>query len=72
MGNPVKGFVVALEGNMHVDDANKTLEAIRQLKGVVDVDFIHSEVMADAVTRMATTHEHVSDLRELMHKWNTR
>ena len=47
MTDRFSGFVVALERNLRDDDAQGTIEAIRMIKGVVDVQPIIAEPGAE-------------------------
>lgn len=46
------GFVVSLEKDLREDDAAATLNAIRQIKGVIDV-----------VPEITTAHVHIAEAR---------
>lgn len=49
MTDRLRGFVVTLDRDLREDDAEATLTALRQVKGVVDV----SSVVADLPAHMA-------------------
>jgi len=57
MTDRAKGLVVTLEHDMRVDDAVATLNAIRQIRGVTDVQFVASDIVNDHINRMQIRRE---------------
>lgn len=48
----VAGFVVALADDVHEDDAERTLDAIRQLRGVASVEAVGLDAIPQQIGAM--------------------
>ena len=55
MSDRIKGFTVALEKSLKYEDAEATLNAIRQIRGVISVT-PEEETNGDMIVRMQELH----------------
>lgn len=66
MTDRLAGFIVTLEQDVRVDDAEATLSAVRQIKGVISVQPVVADValaMAEERARMEITSKVYEALR---------
>ncbi len=57
MTDRVKGFTVVLSKDIRIDDVEPIREALKMVKGVMEVSDIIAEGMEDEVIRMRTKNE---------------
>lgn len=67
MTDRAKGLVVTLEHDMRVDDAEVILNAIRQIRGVVDVQFVISDIN-DHINRTRIKRKIQEKLWDVLHE----
>jgi ACT domain-containing protein len=66
MTDRYKAFLVTLDSDLHSDDAEPTIAAIRQIKGVIDVAPVMAEIDKDYIARMRVREEIWESLRKLL------
>lgn len=52
MSGSIAGFTVALDHDLSMEDGERVLSAIRQLRGVTRVGLIESDILAQSVGEM--------------------
>jgi hypothetical protein len=65
-----KGVTVAFEQDIREEDAHRLLDAIRQIRGVLAVEPIHTDPSEDWITRTRVVSEMSKDIRDVLRKWN--
>ncbi len=71
MTDRVKGITISLEQDVRTDDIEPILNAIRQIRGVADVDIIHTD-MNDWLARSRVRSELANDFNVLYKKITER
>jgi ACT domain-containing protein len=66
MTDRYKAFLVTLDSDVRSDDAEPTIAAIRQIKGVIDVAPVMREIDKDHIARMRVREEIWESLRKLL------
>jgi hypothetical protein len=66
MTDRYKAFLVTLDPDLRSDDAEPTIAAIRQIRGVIDVAPVMREIDKDYIARMRVRQEIWESLRKLL------
>lgn len=62
----LKGFIVTLEDDMRVDDAENTINAIRLIRGVLSVEPVESKLFGDHFERQRVRSELIGKLMKVL------
>lgn len=68
MSDRYKGFVVTLAKDIHAEGSKEIINAIKMLKGVIDVTPVTENPYDDEIIRMRTLHTFQEDLVNLLEK----
>ena len=71
MANHVKGFVVALDKDMHPEDAEQVKAALGMVKHVLSVDVVEVDLMDDYINRSRIHHDLGLKLLEIVYPKKT-
>lgn len=72
MTDRYSGFIVVLKQNLREDDAEQTLNALRQIRGVATVEPVVSEPSSDFVARTQERIRITNALYDALSKLNDR
>lgn len=68
MSAKVKGFVVALDADLHADDAKRVADAIALVRGVSGVELVEADGLNDSIVRLRVNNEWRQRLAGLVHQ----
>jgi hypothetical protein len=60
------GYVVTLAESVRADDAEATVTAIRQIKGVIDVQPVSAQVTRDVIAKNRADQRWIDGIQELV------